>query len=185
MKKYFWSFALVVFCSGIFFCSSGQSSPEATKRIVIIRHGEKPAEGDNLSCQGFNRAQQLTAVLYKKFGVPASVYVPTINTGKETSTARMYQTVLPLAIKYNLIINSKYAVEDAAGLAQSLLLKQGTSLVVWEHKAIDNIVRALGVQQKIKWTADDYDSIWIVTIVNGKATLTMDKEGLTPAATCQ
>ena len=39
-------------------------------KVVIIRHGEKPADkadgGDNLSCQGQNRALQLPAVLIKK-----------------------------------------------------------------------------------------------------------------------
>lgn len=185
MKKILWPFLLLLICVGSLFCSVGQSSVVPAHKIVIIRHGEKPDAGDNLSCQGFNRALQLPAVLNKKFGVPAFVYVPSVNTGKATSTARMYQTVLPFAIKYNLAINSKYDVEDIQGLAQSLLKKEGTTLVVWEHKNINNIVEALGVKEKVKWEGNDFDSIWIVTIDNGKATLTRDKEGLTPTATCQ
>ncbi|MDQ6609437.1 MAG: histidine phosphatase family protein [Bacteroidota bacterium] len=187
MKKFYWSFFLLIGCVGIFYCSNGQSSssPSAAQKIIIIRHGEKPDEGDNLSCQGFNRALQLPAVLNKKFGVPAFIYVPSINTGKNTSTARMYQTVMPFAIKYNLPVNTKYDVDDAEGLAQSILKKGGTTLVVWEHKAINNITKALGVEEKVKWENDDFDSIWIVTIENGRAKLTRDKEALSPAAACQ
>ena len=186
MKKLTWTASLLLLCVTIFFCSEGQSSPSTgVKKIIIIRHGEKPDEGSNLSCQGFNRALQLPPILYKKFGVPASVYVPTINSGKATSTARMYQTAMPFVIKYNLSVNSKYDVEDVDGLAQSLLKKEGTSLVIWEHKAINNIVKALGAAEKGNWDGADFDSIWIVTIENGKATLSKDKEGLSPVATCQ
>jgi len=185
MKKFIVSLLLLTLCFTAFFCSIGQSgSAAAARRIILIRHGEKPDQGDNLSCAGFNRALQLPAVLNKKFGALAEIYVPAINTGKQTSTARMYQTAVPLAVKYNLGINSKYDVDDVAGLAQSLLKKEGTTLVVWEHKKINNIVKALGVEQKIDWADDDYDSIWIITFQDGKAVLTTDKEGIKAAANC-
>jgi hypothetical protein len=45
-------------------------------RVVIIRHGEKPKTGDNLSCQGENRALALAKVLKTKFGRPDFTYVP-------------------------------------------------------------------------------------------------------------
>lgn len=180
-------FFLVALCSiGIFFCSEGQppAASAAGKKIIIIRHGEKPDDGDNLSCKGFNRAMQLPQVLYNKFGLPAAVYVPSIHTGKKTSTARMYQTIVPFAVKYNLTINSKFDVDDAEGLAGALKQNEGTSLVVWEHKNINDIVAALGVQQKLKWEAGDFDSIWIVNLAPGGATVTMDREGLLPKDAC-
>ena len=42
-------------------------APEPPLRVVIIRHGEKPEEGDNLSCAGLNRALALPAVLARVF----------------------------------------------------------------------------------------------------------------------
>jgi hypothetical protein len=33
---------------------SANNSPDKALKIVIIRHGEKPESGDNLSCQGYN-----------------------------------------------------------------------------------------------------------------------------------
>jgi hypothetical protein len=153
--------------------------------VIIIRHGEKPEQGDNLSCQGFNRALQLPDVLNKKFGTPNYIFVPSINTGKKTSTARMYQTIIPFAVKFSLNINTKYDVDDTQGLAQDLLKRDGTVLLVWEHKHIDNILKALGVANPEKWADEDFDSIWIVSFQNGKAVVTKDKEGIHPDATCR
>lgn len=154
-------------------------------KIIIIRHGEKEVTGDNLNCQGLNRAMGLPKVLVSKFGTPSRVFVPAINSKKSTGHARMFQTASPLAIKYGLKINSLYDVEDYAGLAAGLQAQTGTVVVIWEHKAMDNILKALGVKMHgMKWADEDFDSIWIVTVKNGKAELAMDKEGLHPAGNC-
>lgn len=185
MKKLLWlllPFAILIICCHP---SSGQAGPSLLKRVIIIRHGEKPDQGDNLSCQGFNRSLQLPNVLNQKFGIPNYIFVPSINTGKKTSTARMYQTIVPFAVKYNLNINTKYDVNDTKDLAQDVLQRDGTVLLVWEHKHIDNILRALGVNNSDKWPDDDFDSIWIINFQNGSAVLTKDKEGIHPAADCR
>jgi hypothetical protein len=163
----------------------GAASAQPT-RVVIIRHGEKSAKGDNLSCQGLNRSLQLPKVLNAKFGVPSITYVPALNPGKSTTHVRMFQTISPFVIKYDLSVNSNYDVDNYSGLAANIQKKTGTVLVVWEHKAMDNILSELGVKSKdvVKWGDDDYDSIWIVTYKNGKAKLTIDKEGLTPSTGC-
>lgn len=186
MKKIIGPFLLLLCSIGILFCSNGQTSTAsaAGKKIIIIRHGEKPDDGDNLSCKGLNRALALPQVLYSKFGLPQNVFVPSLHTGKKTSTARMYQTIVPFAVKYNLNVNSKFDVEDAEGLAGALKQTAGTSLVVWEHKNINDITKALGVQQKLKWESDDFDGIWIVTLSAAGATVTTDKEGLLPKDAC-
>ena len=184
MKKIFWILPSLIF---VFICchnSSGQQSSSLLKKVIIIRHGEKPDQGDNLSCQGLNRALQLPDVLNKKFGTPNYIFVPAINTGKKTSTARMYQTIVPFAIKYNLNINSKYDVNDTKGLVADVLKKEGTVLLVWEHKHIDNILKEFGLAAS-KWADDDFDSIIIIDFQNGKATITRDKEGINPAANCK
>ena len=185
MKKLFLIISIFLFVLLSFYCSVGQSDPGQLQRVIIIRHGEKPDLGDNLSCQGFNRALQLPNVLNKKIGTPDFVFVPSINTGKKTSTARMYQTIVPFAVKYNLTINTKFEVDDYSGLAGDVLKKSGTVLLVWEHKGIDNIAKALGVKETAKWDSEDFDTIWIINFKNGKATLTVDKENITPSPNCQ
>jgi hypothetical protein len=155
------------------------------QRVIIIRHGEKPDQGENLSCQGLNRALELPPVLHQKVGTPSAIYVPSINQGKSTGVARMYQTIVPFAIRYNLNVSTKYEVDDAQGLANAIKKQQGTVLVVWEHKQAGKILKALGVATKEKWPDDDFDSMWIVTFKNGVASFSKDSEGLHPPANCQ
>jgi hypothetical protein len=93
--------------------------------------------------------------------------------------------VIPLAIKYNLSINSKFDEADSAGLTTDIKNKQGTVLIVWQHKLIPSIARGLlGNDFHLSWKDDDFDSIWIITFTNGVATLTEDKEGFVPAPDC-
>lgn len=162
----------------------GQSAPANNLKVVMIRHGEKPETGDNLSCQGENRALQLPAVLYQKFNKPDYTYVPTLGLGKATTHARMFQTVSPFAIQYNLTVDSKYNKDDYSKVAKNVLEKTGTVLMVWEHKAIPHIAEHLGVNNPPSWEGQDFDSIWVITYSNGKAVLSIDKEGITPPPYC-
>ena len=178
------SFVLILIISfsayGVACCQSA-----GNLKLVFIRHAEKPADGDNLTCQGLNRAMQLPKVLYEKFGIPAYTFVPAIGLGNSTRHARMFQTVIPLAAKYNLVINTSHAEKDSIAMATDIKSKTGTILIVWEHKAIAPIIRSLGITAPdLKWPDNDYDSIWIVTFPNGVATLTRDKEGINPPAGC-
>ena len=152
--------------------------------VVIIRHGEKPENGDNLSCQGEHRALQLPPVLFGKFNKPAFTYVPKLNQGKSTTHARMFQTVAPFAIAQNLTINSKFDEDAFSDVAKDVMGRSGTVLMVWEHSAIPTLAGALGVKNPPAWAGSDFDSIWIITYKSGKATLTQDTEGITPASSC-
>ncbi|PWK75277.1 hypothetical protein LX99_03770 [Mucilaginibacter oryzae] len=161
-------------------CGQGKSLT-----LLFIRHAEKPDVGDNLSCAGFNRSLKLPEVIKAKFGIPDHIYVPALHMGKSTPRGRMFQTVSPMAVKYNLTINTKFEEEDDNGIAADLTSKKGTILIVWEHNQIKPLLKALGLKVKnLDWPANDFDSIWIVTFKKGKPTLTQDKEGINPAAGC-
>ena len=55
-----------------------------TETIVLVRHGEKPADGlGQLNCQGLNRALALPAVIGKLFGRPDAVFAPDPAQSKE------------------------------------------------------------------------------------------------------
>jgi len=153
--------------------------------VYLIRHGEKPDKGDNLSCQGENRALQLPSVIKKKIGLPDFTFIPSVGNGKSTSQSRMFQTITPTAVKYNLKLNSSYPETDSVQVAADIKSRKGKVLLVWEHGNIAPIVRALGVKNfDKKWHGDDFDSIWIVTIANGVATFSKDKEGINPSSNC-
>ena len=156
-----------------------ENSPLGLLKVVLIRHGEKPELGDNLSPPGLARALQLPALLYSKFGRPDHVYVPSLTTDVTTSHARMFQTVTPLAVQYNLSINSKFDEKDYTGIAQHILGKTGTALVVWEHHGINSIVSAIGIQDAPLWEDADFDSIWIITFSSGgEPRLTVDYQNI-------
>lgn len=174
----------VFFLCFLMFTAAHTFAQNKTLKLVFIRHAERPEEGNNLTCKGLNRSLQLPAVLTKKFGKFTSIYVPALNLGERTKRARMFQTVTPMAIKYNLDINSYYDEEDYKHVGKALLSEKGTVLIAWEHNNIDSIVEYLGVKSVKKWPGSDYDSIWIVTFPKGSAVFTRDKEGINASPSC-
>lgn len=161
-----------------------QQTSAGLKKLILIRHGEKPEAGNNLSCAGLNRSLQLADVLSKKFGKVNSILIPAVNNGRTTNQARMFQTISPYAIRENMDINTKNNVSDIPAVVNAIRSMEGTVLLVWEHNGMEKIVKALGISEKQKWATDDYDSIWIITWVNGKAVLSKDSENIQPSATC-
>ncbi len=188
-KRYYLALLLAIAAALLTSCDdkkhqSDKNSPSNNLKIVIIRHGEKPKNGDNLSCQGQNRALQLAAVLHAKLNIPDTIYVPALKSDDETKHSRMFQTISPFAIKYNLPINSKYSADENEKITKHVFKKDGLVLMVWEHSAIQALAGALGVNDAPKWPEKDFDSIWIINYQDGKAMLTMDNEGINPALEC-
>jgi hypothetical protein len=189
IKNYFLALLLALTLSPLTACDgkkydAGKNSPDNNLKVVIIRHGEKPKNGDNLSCQGQNRALQLPAVLQQKINMPDYIYVPALKSDDSTKHSRMFQTISPFAIKYNVPINSKYSADENDKIAKSVFKKTGTVLMVWEHSAIQQLVSTLGVDSPPQWEDADFDSIWVISYHDNKAKLTMDKEGLSPSPAC-
>jgi len=186
MKKYFLLPILIgIILSSVSFSCVAGNNPDSGLKIVIIRHGEKPEDGDNLSCQGESRALQLPNVLYQKFKLPDYIYVPALKLGKSITHARMFQTITPFLIKHNLSVNGEFDGDDYADIADNVLKKKGTVLMVWEHSSIPSLAEELGVKNPPSWDGKDYDSIWIITYATGKAILSYDKEDITPSYACK
>ena len=162
----------------------GRATPSNKLTVVIIRHGEKPLNNHNLSCKGQNRALQLPDVLNNKFPKFDQTFVPSLSQGKHTSHARMFQTVTPLAIKNKLEINSKFGGKDYANIVRYIFSKKGTVLLVWKHSNIQDIAQNFGVKNPPKWSNKDFDSIWVISFKNGKASLEIDKQGIAPSVNC-
>ena len=176
------AFSELAACDGF---NDKQDSPDFNLKVVIIRHAEKPASGgDNLSCQGQNRATKLPEIITQKFGKPDYIYVPALKSAKTTAHSRMFQTATPLAIKYDIAINSKYSETDYADIANSVFKKTGTVLMVWSHNEIPALVEALGVSDVPDWQKQDFDSVWVLTYADKKPRLNQDIEGLNPSVDC-
>jgi len=183
MKKNLLFFTLL--CTLPFFGAGLANAQSKNLKLVFIRHAERPDDGDNLNCQGLNRSMLLPAVLFKKFGKPNYVYVPSLSSGAVTKHARMLQTITPFVVKYQLKVNSAYDETDYKSVGKALFRENGTIIIVWEHKNIAPILEYLGVKADLKWPSDDFDSIWIVTFNDkGTALLARDRERLNPGAGC-
>jgi len=180
---------LLIACFGMLLCGGTAcvdgSGPSKHLRIVLIRHAEKPDDGDNLSCKGLNRSLALPGVLYPRFGRPDYTYVSKVSAGSSAGHVRMLETIVPFAVKYDLSISDRFDENDVAGLAKEILKKEGTVLVVWDHSLLESVARALGVvDNTLTWSPDDFDGIWVITFSKGIAHLDKQREGLTPATAC-
>jgi len=122
---------LLFFVLGCNFFTFAQNTTINNLKLVFIRHAEKPEKGDNLTCQGLNRALLLPKLLKDKFGIPAFIFVPSLGLGESTKHARMFETIAPFAMKYNLAINTSHREKDSIAMATDLKSKNGTILIVW------------------------------------------------------
>lgn len=164
--------------------------------IVIVRHGEKPAQGlGQLSCKGLNRSLALPAVLLPRYGSPLAVYAPNpavkkIDDGVAYAYVRPLATIEPLAIQAGLSVNIEWSMKDIEQLAGQLLAQpDGTLIVAWEHHWGEKLARRLlassgGNPAEVPvWDDADFDSIYVVRISGSTrglrhATFSHDYEGL-------
>lgn len=167
----------------------------ADTTIIIVRHGEKPAQGlGQLSCRGLNRSLALASVLLSRYGKPVVIYAPNpaiknMYKGVPYAYIRPLATIEPLAVKAGLPVNVDWGMADTNPLAEALLARtEGTQVVAWEHhfaeKLAKNLLAASGGNPADVpvWRDSDFDSIYVVRIAgrdkNRHASFTHDYEGL-------
>jgi hypothetical protein len=150
-----------------------------TETIVIIRHGEKPAERlGQLNCQGLNRALALPTVIGKLFGRPDAIFAPDPSQSKEDygqpyNYVRPLATIEPTAITFALPVDASVGVSNLDALRHKLespVYRSALVVVAWEHVAIAKLARLLvaehGGDPSIvpDWRGDDFDSIYVVRL---------------------
>lgn len=195
-----WPCLLLPFLAGSAWCAS-----PTTETLVFVRHGEKPANGENgqLTCQGQNRAVSLPLVLIPRYGHPnyAFAAAPVKNqddNGVDYWYLRAMATIEPTAVAAGITIDLNYDKDDIDDLETELdkpSLANALVFVAWEHTELDELVvdlmRDNGGDSSVvpAWREDDYDSIFVVRITRDSgqttATFSHDQEGLDNAsATC-
>jgi hypothetical protein len=177
-----WGFALLPFAY-------------AETTIVIVRHGEKPAQGlGQLSCMGLNRSLALAPVLLSRYGIPAAIYAPNpavkkVDKGVSYSYIRPLATIEPLAIRAGLPVNLDWGITDTGRLAEALLARgEGTQVVAWEHHLAGKLAKQLleasgGNPAEVPdWEDADFDSIYVIRVAgqdkDRRATFSRESEGL-------
>lgn len=134
--------------------------------VYLVRHGEKvlqPKTDDpDLTDKGQRRAEALARVLRdaKVTAIHATEY------------QRTQKTVAPLAKLLKVEIE-KLSAKDSAAIAKHVLEKHGgqTVVVAGHSNTIPEIIKALGVQEPVVMTDDDYDGLHVVIHDGGKVTL--------------
>ena len=175
-----------------------------TETIVFLRHGEKPSAGyGQLTCQGLQRSLALPPVLTSRYGNAQFVFAPNPTVMIPDSAGnfdyvRPLATIEPTAIRLGLPVNVAHGYTDAAGMEAELTsgaYASSTIYVAWEHQYLQIIAQGLmdkynsGVSVPA-WVTGDYDSLYIVRIINSNGTVTAqfvhDNEGLNNLSTvCQ
>lgn len=152
--------------------ASAQAGPA---QVIIIRHGEKPQSGSDLSPRGYERAQALVGFFQNnpavtQYGAPAAIYAE--KPKPDGSQVRPLETVQPLAESLGLQVNTGYKKADASGLAQAILsdpaYRGKMVLISWEHHMIPAIAQAFGMSQTPDWANDVFDRAWILNFDGGK-----------------
>jgi hypothetical protein len=144
--------------------------------IVIIRHAEKPPDGNHLSLAGRERAAALVPYFLEtpellEFKPPVAIYAQAPK--KDTSSMRSVETVKPLAEALKLPINETYFRDDYRRMLAEIIARKDyegrTVLICWEHKVILDIAKELGVENAPnKWPAGTYDRTWVINFRPGQ-----------------
>lgn len=164
----------------------------AQETLIFVRHGEKPAnDSGQLTCKGLNRALALPDVLLDRYGKPDFIFAAGPKENKTGSSLRALSTIMPTAVRVGLPIGIQFHADDIVGLQQELLsdkYQNSRIFIAWEHKNLDkavkNIVAARGGDASLvpEWPGSDFDSIFVVTLDQGKVSFRQEREGLTQLA---
>lgn len=159
----------LIFISILFISLFSNALPS---RVLIIRHGEKPADSNdpNLTPQGYQRAQALTTLFqihpeYASKGLPFAIYASQYIPGKNAN--RCVETATPLANFLGLKLQTPFIGSDYASLATEILnnpeLNDKVVFITWVHGNIPNLARALGGNSPAQWDGNDvYDRVWMI-----------------------
>jgi len=144
----------------------------ASPTVYLIRHGEKPDDGNGLNAQGLQRAQCLRNVFgsSSKYNIGhimaqtpksstfvASKFKLRINTDNlDGKRQRPLDTVKPLAEDLGLTVDTSCDRDDSKCVKDVVKGYEGIGniLICWEHDALTDIVEELGDDDAPKYDDD-------------------------------
>lgn len=153
---------------------------EATPaQVIIIRHAEKPLQGNILSTKGRERAAALAPFFIETkelltYGLPIAIYA--MQPSKEDPSEGPLQTVTPLADALKLSIKTNFERDNYRPMVDEIMNTPAYSgkmvLICWDHKLIPDIARAFrALQTPGRWPPEAFDRLWIINFAStGKVT---------------
>jgi len=163
----------------------------SSRRIMVIRHGEKPSldgtvlgvtvdgapSPDELSVRGWQRAGALVRLFAPVNGVtrvgictPEFLFAP--GRTQHATSVRAPHTLGPLAALLGRAIATEFSKGQEEQLASALRTLTGPVLVAWEHRAIAVLANSLmGDDQHTpqNWPDDCFDVVWVFESGDGSS----------------
>ena len=159
------------------------------KRIMIIRHAEKPykdgkeenkgvrvdgsSSEDSLAVRGWQRAGALSLLFglvniarSRGLSVPQHLYAsdPEKPDRGGSTSRRSKQTLTPLAQRLALQICADWSKGQEAALCRDVLKQTGTVLISWSHEEIPEIAALIpggSIPQTQSWDDQRFDLVWV------------------------
>jgi broad specificity phosphatase PhoE len=153
--------------------------------VMLLRHAEKPiGEGPphGVTIDGSQDAESLTPRGWQRSGALVSLFVPEASdvgssrlptpthlfasqVGDRSTSQRPRETLLPLAERLGLSVDSQFRKEEIDQLVQAVRVINGNVLIAWEHHLLPSIANMLlGDKSRAPqiWPDDRYDVVWVV-----------------------
>jgi hypothetical protein len=160
-----------IFSAALLFTSLAFNLSAMPAQVFIIRHAEKPPEGNGLSLKGKERAAALVPYFMETkeliiHGTPVAIYA--MAAPKEDSSVRPIDTVKKLADELKITVNTNYVRDNYKKMVDDIKSNAAysgkTVLISWEHDVIPDIARSFGaLQAPYRWQSDVFDRVWMIT----------------------
>ena len=138
--------------------------------VVLLRHGEKPDQGNVLNEQGVARANALpnffkNNVFVNRFGPIVSIYA--MRPSRVDGSVRAIQTMEPTAKALSVPLHQDFTKTQIDLLTNEIKtnsIDNGHTVVIcWEHKMIPLIAKALGATTTPQeWNGAVFDRAWVL-----------------------
>lgn len=140
------------------------------RRVMIIRHAEKPADDQNihLSQQGWDRAAALVGLFGPGGRLAGVEYLIAAKRSKHSN--RSVETLMRLSGVLAEDIDHGYDEDEYKELAKRIKTGKkyqgSTVLICWHHGTIPALAKALGVKASNlpskSWPDEVFDRVWII-----------------------
>ncbi|KAJ5646276.1 hypothetical protein N7490_002648 [Penicillium lividum] len=129
--------------------------------VYLIRHGEKPKNGNGLNKDGLDRAECIRHI----FGEHSDYnigYILAQKPKKNGKRNRPYETVKPLARDLGMKVDISCNRDDARCVKKAIAKYNGDGniLVCWEHHRMTDLVEELGYEDAPLYPDNRFDLIW-------------------------
>lgn len=145
--------------------------------VMVIRHAEKPISGNDLSNDGWRRAECIRDLFSANETItPKVIYAQKASKKNNENTAdsrRQIETVAPLARKLDLVIDNSYTeyeVDELSKNVGTLSESEYPVLISWNHDDIKSFLINFGMKYQIAPTypSNRYDLVFVINSMNGE-----------------